>query len=233
MIAVIGDIHGCFFTFEKLVEKVKLKYSSIEIYLVGDLVDRGNFSYEVLEFVLKNNFTFTAGNHDYMFYYHIKEPSHPFGKSWIFNGYETTLKSYQGRWDRMNNHLDLIKAAPLFINHSDCFISHAGISDIYEAYLENDQPFNINKLNELVMKEIGSDHGILWNRDDLLDIGKLQVVGHSRVPEVKYNEFNNSLYIDTAAIANNKLSAAIIDNQKLVEVISEPTNKLDVVSTGI
>ncbi len=52
MIAVIGDIHGCFNTLKELVGKVKGKYPGIKIYSVGDLVDRGNFSYEVLDFIV-------------------------------------------------------------------------------------------------------------------------------------------------------------------------------------
>jgi serine/threonine protein phosphatase 1 len=104
MIAVIGDVHGCFFTLKSLTEQIRSKYNSIEIYCVGDLVDRGNFSFEVMEFVSEQNITFTPGNHDFMFYYHLKEPSNPIGKPWIHNGCEPTLKSYQGRWEKINDH---------------------------------------------------------------------------------------------------------------------------------
>ena len=41
MVAVIGDIHGCFKTLKKLVEEVRKKYPEIPLYCVGDLVDRG------------------------------------------------------------------------------------------------------------------------------------------------------------------------------------------------
>ena len=51
MVAVIGDIHGCLYTLQNLVEQIRQKYPSIEIYAVGDFVDRGNFSYEVIEFI--------------------------------------------------------------------------------------------------------------------------------------------------------------------------------------
>ena len=48
MVAVIGDVHGCYYTLKQLVEKIKAKYPDISIYCVGDLVDRGNFSCEVI-----------------------------------------------------------------------------------------------------------------------------------------------------------------------------------------
>lgn len=232
MIAVIGDIHGCFLTLEKLVQQIKSKYQDIEIYCVGDLVDRGNFSYEVLDFVGAENITFTPGNHDLMFYYHIKEPSSPIGKPWIHNGCEPTLKSYQGRWEKINDHLEMINSAPLIIDHPDCFISHAGISDYYYKHFDNNGLKDIKNLESLVNSELLSDHGIIWNRDDLLDIGRLQIVGHTRVPEVKHIEYNNVLYIDTACVASNKLSAAIVDNHKLIEVLSEKTIKMDVIKTS-
>jgi serine/threonine protein phosphatase 1 len=232
MIAVIGDIHGCFLTLEKLVGQIKSKYPDIDLYCVGDLVDRGNFSYEVMQFVAEHNIRFTPGNHDYMFYYHIKDPSHPIGKSWIYNGYEPTLKSYQGRWEMMSEHLEMVRKAPLLIDHPDCFISHAGISDYYHKSLKNDRPLTFNKIEELVSNDLASDHSIIWNRDSLLDIDRLQVVGHTRMSEVKYNEYNNTLYIDTAAVAGNKLSAAIIEDHRLIEVISEETNKMDIIKTS-
>ena len=84
MVAVIGDIHGCFHTLEKLYALILKKYPDIPVCSVGDLVDRGKFSYEVIEFVRKNKITFTPGNHDYMFYYFIKHPSSLIGRSWIY-----------------------------------------------------------------------------------------------------------------------------------------------------
>ncbi len=51
MIAVIGDVHGCYYTLKQLVDKIRKKYPAISIYCVGDLVDRGNYSFEVIDFV--------------------------------------------------------------------------------------------------------------------------------------------------------------------------------------
>src|SRR5690606_3491473 len=110
MIAVIGDVHGCYLTLEKLYEQLKEKYGDIEIYCVGDLVDRGNFSFEVMEFVKDRGIIFTPGNHDFMFYYYIREPSNPIGKPWPYNGSESTLKSYHGRWNTIDEHLEMINS---------------------------------------------------------------------------------------------------------------------------
>ena len=53
MVAVIGDIHGCFHTLKKLYALILKKYPDIPVCAVGDLVDRGKYSYEVVEFIRK------------------------------------------------------------------------------------------------------------------------------------------------------------------------------------
>ena len=87
MIAVIGDVHGCYHTLIELVGRIKRNYPGIQIYCVGDLVDRGNYSFETVDFVIKEGLITTSGNHDFMFYYFITDPDNDIAKSWIFNGY--------------------------------------------------------------------------------------------------------------------------------------------------
>ena len=83
MIAIIGDVHGCYYTLAELYNNIKNKYPDIEIYCVGDLIDRGNNSYEVMEFVINKKIQFTPGNHEYMFYNFFKDPTSVFARSWV------------------------------------------------------------------------------------------------------------------------------------------------------
>jgi len=228
MIAVIGDIHGCFFTLEKLYNEIISSYPGIPICSVGDLVDRGKNNYEVVEFIKKNRITFTAGNHDLMFYYFIKHPSSPLGRSWIFNGSETTLDSYSNRFKEMNLHLNFIIKAPLILNLDDCFISHAGISGYYSRKLGKKPLDNMDKFKSIVEPELNNEHGILWTRDKLMNLGKLQVVGHTSFEEVFYEKSSNAVYVDTRVYAGNKLSAAIIDKSNIIETLSIETDQRDI-----
>ena len=229
MVAVIGDIHGCFHTLKKLHTLILSKYPHIPICCVGDLVDRGKYSYEVIEFIRKNKISFTAGNHDYMFYYFIKHPSSLLGRSWVFNGSETTLDSYSNRFNEMNKHLNYIIKAPLVLDLSDCFICHAGISSHFARKLGKNPLSDKQKLMNLVEKDLNSEHGILWTRDKLLNLNKLQVVGHTRFQEVSYDEKSDAVYIDTAACSGNKLSAVIINEGSIIESLSVPTEKIDII----
>jgi serine/threonine protein phosphatase 1 len=228
MNVVIGDIHGCLNTLQELVKKLKRLYPSVQLYCVGDLIDRGNFSFEVIEYVRDEGIKFTPGNHDYMFYYFIKKPTSNMGASWIYNGFEKTISSYDNKFEKISEHLDIITQAPLFFNLPDCFISHAGISQYYNSILGADPLSNIEKLEEELQKSIAKEQGILWTRDELMNLGKLQIVGHTRRQDVLYQKRNNVAYIDTSVYTCNKLSAVVIDEGDIIAKHSVPTNTKDI-----
>jgi serine/threonine protein phosphatase 1 len=228
MVAVIGDIHGCLNTLRNLVEKIKNKYPSIELYSVGDLVDRGIFGFEVVEYIKEEKIKFTPGNHDYMMYYFIKHPADEIGKPWPHNGYETTLLSYNEHFDKLNEHLEFIIGNPLFYNLNDCFISHAGISKYMKQLLPKNFPDDISNLEEIIKDKLNREEGILWTRDSLMNIGKLQIVGHSIKREITYVEKSNVVYIDTGAFLGNKLSAVIIEANRVIDRLEEVTHKADI-----
>ncbi len=229
MVAVIGDIHGCFYTLVELYNKIRMKYPEIPVYCLGDLVDRGNNSYEVIYFMINEKIPFTPGNHDYMFYHFFKEPTSVFARSWVFNGNEQTLQSYENHEDSVFKHIEYIKRAPLIINTSDCYISHAGISSKYKNYLPKDYHGNLEILEEFVLNDYRGDQGVLWCRDQLLNIGKLQVVGHTKHHEITLDEKANAVYIDTGACVGNKLSAVIIEANVIVDVIEQKTQLNDII----
>ncbi|MDQ7815692.1 MAG: metallophosphoesterase [Melioribacteraceae bacterium] len=229
MVAVIGDIHGCFYTLEELYKKIIRNYPGIEVYTVGDLVDRGNHSYEVVKFIIENNIIFTPGNHDYMFLHFFKDPSSVFARSWFFNGNESTLESYENHQEEMFIHLDYIKNAELYYNLNDCFICHAGISSQYEKYLSPDFRINLEILEPYIRNDIKSDRGIMWTRDPLLNLGKLQIVGHTKQQEITLVEDSNSVYLDTGACVGNKLSAVIVHDSSIIETIDEKTHLNDII----
>jgi serine/threonine protein phosphatase 1 len=229
MIAIIGDVHGCYYTLVDLYTKILQTYPGITVYSVGDMVDRGNYSCEVMDFVIENNILMTPGNHDYMFYHFFKDPSSIFAKSWFFNGSETTMESYENRQSAMFRHIDFIKGSPLYFDLQDCFISHAGVSNIYQKFLPPDFRNNLNILEPYITNDLKTDRGILWTRDPLLNLGKLQVVGHTKQQEITLVEDSNSVYIDTGACVGNKLSAIIVHENQIIETIEEKTHLNDII----
>ncbi len=227
MVAVIGDVHGCYQTLKQLVENIRTKYPGISIYCVGDLVDRGNYSFEVIEFVLSENILFTLGNHDLMFYSFFKHPASSMANNWTYNGSESTLTSYQDKPEKLEEHLDVLVKSPVFINTDDCFISHAGISQFYKNKLPSNIFENLNELENILRQDLNDKNSILWCRTALLNIGKLQVVGHTHRKDILYDEASNAVYIDTTAFGLNKLSAVIVQDNKVIERIEQKTFRDD------
>lgn len=228
MVAVIGDVHGCYHTLKELVAKIKNKYPNIKIFCVGDLVDRGNNSFEVVEFVVAEKIQCVIGNHDFMFYSNMRDPFSLMAKSWNYNGAETTLASYKDKLNQIDKHLDLIINSPLFFNLDDCFISHAGISKSLKDKLPENFLSDDAALKEILSNDLFNQNSIIWARGDLLNIGKLQVVGHTHRKEIFFDKVSNTIYIDTTAFGNNKLSAAIVEQNKLKEIIDQKTIADDV-----
>ncbi|MCF8241596.1 MAG: metallophosphoesterase [Melioribacteraceae bacterium] len=229
MVAIIGDIHGCYFTLVDLYNKIIADHPGIKVYTVGDLIDRGNHSYEVLQFVIENDIHFTPGNHDYMFYHFFREPTSVFARSWVFNGNESTLESYEKNEEAVFKHIDLISKAPLFYDLYDCFISHAGISVKYKSVLPPNFRDDLSILETYIYNDFKNDNGVLWTRDPLLNLGKIQLVGHTKQQSLTLDEEANALYIDTGACIGNKLSAVIVDNSNIIDTYSISTHLDDII----
>ncbi|MEE9432314.1 MAG: metallophosphoesterase [Melioribacteraceae bacterium] len=226
MVAVIGDIHGCYFTLLELYDSILSKYPNIKIYSVGDLFDRGKHSSKVVDFIKEKEIEFVPGNHDFMFSHFFEKPASIFAQTWSHNDNQSTLASYADDESKVWQHIKFINEQPLLLNLDDCFITHAGLSSYYkkEVYKNN---INIEFISQLIKEEFSYEHGVMWNRDKLLDIGKLQVVGHTPKNEITYDKKTNSLYIDTGAFLGNKLSCAIIENSKWIDEVTVKTIQED------
>ena len=68
-IYAIGDLQGCFFSLQSLLDAVNFNKREDEIWLVGDLVNRGQGSLEVLNWCYehRDSIKIVLGNHDLHF----------------------------------------------------------------------------------------------------------------------------------------------------------------------
>jgi serine/threonine protein phosphatase 1 len=207
-IGIIGDIHGCFKTLRAVYRKLKIETG--EIYTVGDLIDRGPSSKEVVEFCIDKNIRFTKGNHEDMLIDAIDHPS----ENNIFvhyrNGGTKTSKSYidKGGIDdypeyfdaiKRTGHYDYLKHLPLTYEFPKVVISHAGIV------------------------EGGDRETILWNKSIALQqLDKLQVIGHTPYRNYLYYE-DYFINIDTGCVYDNKLTGIVVDihTGKLIKTVEE------------
>ena len=66
MVWAIGDIQGCYEPLMKLLKKINFDPKRDKLWLAGDLVNRGNGSLEVMEYLysIKDSLEIVLGNHD-------------------------------------------------------------------------------------------------------------------------------------------------------------------------
>ncbi|HHS92115.1 MAG TPA: fructose-bisphosphatase class III, partial [Campylobacterales bacterium] len=62
----IGDIQGCFDSFQELLDKINFNPNQDELWIAGDLVNRGDKSLETLNYLysIKDSVKIVLGNHD-------------------------------------------------------------------------------------------------------------------------------------------------------------------------
>ena len=116
----IGDIQGCYTPFLKLLAKIGFNPGIDTLYLVGDLVNRGNESLSVLKWIYANqdNVITTLGNHDiYLLarYNNIRSADA-----------DDTLNDVL-LYPKAQNLIDFLRSCPLIYEMSDYIIVHAGI----------------------------------------------------------------------------------------------------------
>ncbi len=60
---LISDVHGCWYTLVRLLNQCAIRYPGDRLVFLGDLIDRGPHSRQVVEFAMSNNILTTMGNH--------------------------------------------------------------------------------------------------------------------------------------------------------------------------
>ncbi len=81
MVWAIGDIQGCYDPLMRLIEKIDFQEGRDRLCFAGDIVNRGNKSKEVVEFLysIKDSVDIVLGNHDislFAVYWGLKKPNH-------------------------------------------------------------------------------------------------------------------------------------------------------------
>ena len=116
----IGDLQGCFYTFNKLLEKISFNTTNDELWLVGDILNRGQNSLEVVDWCYNNrqNIKLVLGNHDLHFLaiaFSLKNLSE-----------RDTLSKLLSS-DKLKSYIDWLLSIPLLYENDDYLMTHAGL----------------------------------------------------------------------------------------------------------
>ena len=188
---VIGDVHGCFRTFHKLLyDKLRISKGD-KLYFVGDLIDRGPRSKEVIDLILslKNegySINPVMGNHESLLLNHYYGGDF---KSWQLNGAESTLRSFgiSSIHELERKYLDFFLNLSYYIKLDDFIICHAGMN------FDEANPFD-------------ETLSMLWTRDDYVDMlkteGRKLVCGHTphTLEQIQFSMKQNKIQLDGGCV---------------------------------
>jgi serine/threonine protein phosphatase 1 len=213
----ISDIHGCFDPFYRLVtDKINLNKSD-KLILLGDYVDRGEKSKEVIDFIIdliNRGFDVTplCGNHESMLVDSWKDPN--MLPLWLINDGIITLYSFgiQDIEQLDKRYLDFFTNLRFYEIVDDYLFVHAGFNDNAE------DPF-------------ADIHGMIWEsrpsyKNPLLS-GKTIIHGHRPKTldfiESMINQKSGVIPIDSGCVYEKesgygKLSALDVTNMELISI---------------
>jgi serine/threonine protein phosphatase 1 len=222
-IYAIGDVHGRVDLLDQMFSRIDADLASSSPHrpvhvLLGDYIDRGPSSREVLDRLVERNrlhdMIFLKGNHESYLVEFLQNPS-VLGDWRHFGGLET-LRSYglnptanpdstEELWLARalaaalpSNHKQFLRKLDASFSCGDFFFVHAGVKPGIPLARQSEQD-------------------LLWIRDDFLlceeDFGKVIVHGHTPVlePDVRPNRIN----IDTGAYATGRLTCLMIEQDAI------------------
>ena len=210
MLYVIGDVHGCAFELRELLNKLPLTPGSTIVF-VGDYIDRGPRSREVIDTILELKrycqVVALMGNHEAMFLNFLEQPQSPKAVTYIYNGGSATLASYSsqsGEYEVPDDHMEFYRTLRLFYETNDFFFVHAGVPDMP---LEELNPYQ------------HADR-LLWTRRPFLNStfkwSKIIVHGHTPVESVDITP--TRINLDTGCVFDNRLSAVALPSREIISV---------------
>jgi len=224
MIYAIGDIHGCYKTMQALLKKITKFSKENTYYFLGDYIDRGPASKEVLDFLIEfrlsnRNVNVLRGNHEQMMIDTYKKGKLEDSLLWKQNGSEATLKNFNTPANYLNvsdyipeSYINFAESLPYYIETEKFFLVHAGFN------FQNSDPFS-------------DKHSMLWTRDDDYNAkhtkGKTIIHGHTTLMlnQIKEDLKNKTpiICIDSGCVYKNipnygYLSALNLETMDLISV---------------
>jgi serine/threonine protein phosphatase 1 len=192
----IGDIHGCFDHFRELVEeKIRMRKDD-RLILLGDYIDRGYQSREVIDYIIdlqENGFDLIPliGNHESLMLGSIG--SEQSSNNWFMNGgYETLLSFGIESVKELNpKYLRFLKSLLYYYIQDQYIFVHAGFND------EINDPFE-------------DKYQMIWSRRESYSNpvfkDKIIIHGHTPIPFSHCREEavsdRNVINIDTGCVYN-------------------------------
>lgn len=204
-IFAVGDIHGCYDKLRALMDLIPIKMDQDQLLFIGDYIDRGPGSIEVLNYLIDlkkrtPGIIFLKGNHEDMLQNYL-DGNDRF--TYLLNSGQQTLDAYLNHQDASADypvpsaHLEFLSTLRLYYQTEDYIFVHAG-------------------MRKKVPLELQKETDLLWIRDEFIysdyDFGKRVVFGHTPFKEPLVQ--TNKIGIDTGAVYGNRLTCVQLPEMK-------------------
>lgn len=156
MIYVMSDLHGEYDKFINMLNLINFS-SSDTLYILGDVLDRGPNSLEIIDYIRKpenSNIKLLMGNHELFCLLGLIEDK--YFKYWLEAGGDSTYKQLKERGvDYIYELLEYLAALPIYEIVNSFVLVHAGIDISNES-----SHINIDELMKLQNRDT-----LLWDRE--------------------------------------------------------------------
>ena len=227
-ILCVGDIHGCLSTLKALIAKAGPVDSVIS---VGDLIDRGPDSLEVIKYCIENNIQVCLGNHELLALEALKAylgPAYPFKRmdlldsDWIANGGRRVFDDASK--EDLQFMVDYFQTLPIYIKtdytHNDLpvVVSHTALN-MYHYSILDAVPAELLRMST----------SLVWSRTQATSQAAVKffsIYGHTPTdclgtPNAKPHITSTGINLDTGCCYDSKdrgkLTAVLLPSMEIIQ----------------
>ncbi|HEY9642268.1 MAG TPA: metallophosphoesterase family protein [Coleofasciculaceae cyanobacterium] len=138
----IGDVHGHYDGLMKLLEVIAPNQDD-QVYFVGDLIDRGPKSAQVIQFVQEQGYFCVLGNHEQLLLEAFPEGdrvSQYALQAWLQSGGQNTVASYTDP-ELLLESISWLRTLPTHYDLGDVWLVHAGLHPRLPIHAQTSQEF--------------------------------------------------------------------------------------------
>ncbi|HPA72801.1 MAG TPA: metallophosphoesterase family protein [Spirochaetota bacterium] len=203
---IFGDIHGCLDRLESLFGQVKPRLGSDDVLVfLGDYIDRGRYSYEVVEFLLQLEKSwprvfFIRGNHEAMLQEYLSGRDQ--GGNYLYNGGEATRRCYQGHmgsFEIPSSHADFFDRLIDYYEADDFIAVHAGLNPGVASLAAQSREDLVWIREEFYQSDTRWEKTVIFGHTPTHHI-------HGRWGKVYIDDARNIIGIDTGAVYGGMLT---------------------------
>lgn len=202
---IIGDVHGCLKEFLALLKKANYTAKSHRVILVGDIINRGPYSLEMLEWTRKKGVELVCGNHEQAFINGVRNNSY---LSPVFKTLKKNMKKDLNKW------MKWLEALSFYIEEEDFLVVHAGL--VPGEHPKYSDPHFLMNIRTWDGK--GEDLKSVFNPAWYSYYKNRKTVIYGHWANQGLNVRKNTIGLDTGCVYGYTLSGVLLPERKILQV---------------